>query len=673
MSKNKSEGVKVKRSIRTLIMLAFVAVLTITLALVSGGTYLKLNSTLKMNAEQETGQLTQSIDNAISSYLMHFSKTIDSVSLQESTRKASTDAIAEQSLLSLLGTTVKANPDILYFYMGTESGKMIMMPADDLGADYDPRQRDWYIAAKATKDTIWTDPYFDDTVDQMVVTACKSIYDDQGKFVGVLALDVALTSINEQTSQLRVGEKGYAILVDRNNVIISHKDSAKIGKPLETKALLEATADPNKTTIYYDYKEGNATKQKLGVIHSMAIGDWKIIATYYMDELEKEVNGLMVFTLLCGLVSLILSFILILLITSGFNKNIRKLVETMKIARTGNLSIQSNIVSKDEIGLLSQYFDETITELGQLVGNVQHVSSELTNAAQNLAATSEEVSASADEVAKTVEDIAKGAEDQALDAEKSAMTSRDLSNQFKSLNHITGNMLNSAKLLNQANQTSFDAIHNLTETNVKSNEANVMISEAVDQLSQKTQQIGGILDAISAISVQTNLLALNASIEAARAGEHGRGFAVVAEEIRKLAEESSRSADEVRLIVGNIQVDSKKTVTSMDLLKENAAAQDSSVKSVLDAFGTIGEAYSQISGHIGNIEQSVKELTVSQEIIHGNIENISAVSEQTAAAAEEVTASMDQQVSAVEEVAKSAQQLNEISTMLSKEISHFKI
>lgn len=673
MSKNKSEGVKVKRSIRTLIMLAFVVVLTITLALVSGGTYVKLNSTLKMNAEQETGQLTQSIDNAISSYLMHFSKTIDSVSLQDSTRKASTDVIAEQSLLSLLGSTVKANPDILYFYMGTESGKMIMMPADDLGADYDPRQRDWYIAAKATKDTIWTDPYFDDTVDQMVVTACKSIYDDQGKFVGVLALDVALTSINEQTSQLRVGEKGYAILVDRNNVIISHKDSAKIGKPLETKALLEATADPNKTTVYYNYKEGNATKQKLGVIHNMAIGDWKIIATYYMDELEKEVNGLMVFTLLCGLVSLILSFILILLITSGFNKNIRKLVETMKIARTGNLSIQSNIVSKDEIGLLSQYFDETITELGQLVGNVQHVSSELTNAAQNLAATSEEVSASADEVAKTVEDIAKGAEDQALDAEKSAMTSRDLSNQFKSLNQITGNMLESAKLLNQANQTSFDAIHNLTETNVKSNEANVMISEAVDQLSQKTQQIGGILDAISAISVQTNLLALNASIEAARAGEHGRGFAVVAEEIRKLAEESSRSADEVRLIVGNIQVDSKKTVTSMDLLKENATAQDSSVKSVLDAFGTIGEAYTQISGHIGNIEQSVKELTLSQEVIHGNIENISAVSEQTAAAAEEVTASMDQQVSAVEEVAKSAQQLNEISTMLSKEISHFKI
>lgn len=673
MTKLKQERVKVKRSIRTLIMIAFVIVLTTTLALVSGGTYLKLNSTFKTGAEHDTKQLTQSIDNAVTSYLMHFSRTIDTVASLDVSKQVLTNPDAEKQLLAILDKTVKSNPDILFFYLGTEQKKMIMKPDDDLGADYDPRTRDWYIAAKSQKETFWTDPYFDDTVNKMVVSACKAIYDDQGTFIGVLALDVALSTINEQTSGLKIGEQGYAIITDRNNVIISHKDPKKIGQPLETKALLEASADPNKSTVYYNYKEGNATKQKLAIIHHMKIGDWRIIATYYMNEVSKEVNGLILFTLLCGLISLILSFFLILLLTNTFTQNIRKLVEAMKIARTGDLSIRSHIVSKDEIGLLSQYFDETIMDLGKLVANVQNVSGELTNAAQNLAATSEEVSASADEVAKTVEDIAKGAEDQAMDAEKSAMTSRDLSHQFKGLNKTTQDMLQSATLLNHANQLSLGAIKNLDETNVKSNEANVMISAAVTQLSEKTEQIGGILDAISAISVQTNLLALNASIEAARAGEHGRGFAVVAEEIRKLAEESSNSADQVRLIVGNIQVDTKNTVSSMSMLKENATAQDDSVKSVLTAFSTIGEAYTQISGHIQDIELSVKNLTTSQELIHSSIENISAVSEETAAASEEVTASMDQQVNAIEEVAKSAQQLNEISSMLSQEISHFKI
>lgn len=668
-----SQGIKVKRSIRALIMIAFAIVLAFTLALVSGGTYFKLNATLKENAENQTSQLTQSIDNSVSAYLSHFSRTLDAVAGLEEAQMVLQDPAAEQKLLAVLDKTVKANPDILFFYMGTEMGKMVMKPDDDLGPDYDPRKRDWYIAGKAQTQTFWTDPYFDDSVNQMVISVCRPIKDKQGNFIGVMAIDVALSSINEQTNKLRIGEKGYPIIVDKNNIIISHKDAAKVGKPLETEALVKALADPSSNIIYYNYKEGNATKQKLGIIHRVPAFNWSIISTYYLDELQKEVNGLILFTVSCGLVALVLSFVLILLLTNQFNNNIRKLVESMKVVRTGDLSACSNIVSKDEIGLLSTYFDETIQDLGKLVSNVQNVSQELTHAAQNLAATSEEVSASADEVAKTVEDIAKGAEDQASDAERAAMTSRDLSTQFNTLNQITENMLTSAKLLNKANQDSFSAIQNLDETNVKSNEANVMISEVVTELSEKTQEIGGILDAISAISVQTNLLALNASIEAARAGEHGRGFAVVAEEIRKLAEESARSADEVRLIVGNIQVDTKKTVNSMSLLQENAQAQDESVKSVLEAFGTIGQAYGQISEHINNIEHSVRDLTANQELIHSNIENISAVSEETAAAAEEVTASMDQQVSAVEEVAKSAQQLNEISSMLNEEISHFKI
>ncbi len=681
MAKKKKEGVVVKRSIRQLIIIAFFIIITTTLILVSGSTYFKFKAFLSEKAEHDTSQLTSSIDNTVAAYLAHFSKTIDAVAALPSTKHAMADPSEAQRLISLLDSTVKANPDILFFYLGTEDGQMLMKPDDDLGADYDPRTRDWYKAAKDQKGTFWTDPYFDETVNQMVVSVCSPIFDDSNKFVGVLALDLALTSINEQTSKLKIGQQGYAIIVDKNGVIISHPTADKIGKPLTTEALKKALTDPKSDIIYYDYKEidkktnkeSNKVSQKLGVIDRMDSVSWTIIATYYMNEIEKEVDGQLFFTLFIGLISLILSIILILLFTNRFTANIKKLVETMKVARTGDLSVRSSIVSKDETGLLSQYFDETILDLSKLVSNVKSVSSDLTQAAQNLAATSEEVSASADEVAKTVEDIAKGAEDQASDAEQAAITSRDLSIQFKSLNEITAEMLSSAKLLKEANETSLGAIKNLDETNEKSNEANAMISNVVFQLNQKTEQIGGILDAISAISVQTNLLALNASIEAARAGEHGRGFAVVAEEIRKLAEESANSADEVRQIVGNIQTDSRKTVSSMELLKEHATAQDASVKDVLSAFDTITEAYQQISTHIGNIDESVHSLTANQEIIHGNIENISAVSEETAAASEEVTASMDQQVSAVEEVARSAQQLNEISSMLNDEISQFKI
>ena len=181
------------------------------------------------------------------------------------------------------------------------------------------------------------------------------------------------------------------------------------------------------------------------------------------------------------------------------------------------------------------------------------------------------------------------------------------------------------------------------------------------------------MDSISAISVQTNLLALNASIEAARAGEHGRGFAVVAEEIRKLAEQSTVAADEVKRIVSNIQQDGSESVKSMSMLKNISEKQNEAVKKVIYAFETIKKAYEMISSNIGHIGDAVSGVNEDKERIVSSIENISAVSEETAAASEEVTSSMDQQSYAVEEVAKAAQHLNQISIRLGEEISKFRI
>lgn len=670
---NLNNQLKVKLSIRTVLMSGFFIVLAVTLLIISGGAFIKFKGIMELNTEKNIQVLTEEIESSVSTYLSHYTKSIDTLALSSDVIHILQQPELTPNLLNRLDQLVKTDPDILFFYMGTENGQMLMKPDDDLGPDYNPRERDWYKFAKTQKGTVWTEPYFDETVSQMVVSACRAVYDEQGQLVGVIALDLALDAINQNVNKLKIGEKGYMVLLDSNNVIISHHDPKKVGTPLETKALLDALTTPENKTITYQYEEDGKTNKKLGVIRYTAENNWRIIGTYYLDEIDKEVFGFITFIGICGLCALILSIIIISFFTNRFSGNIKHLARSMQIARTGDLSVRSSVKSKDEIGLLSKFFDETIADLGDLVSNVQGVSSELTLAAQNLAATSEEVSASADEVAKTVEDIAKGAEDQANDAEASAGTSRDLSIQVSQLEQITKAMLNAAKSLNTANQTSYEAIQNLNLTNEHSNAANVQIGQSVSELSLKTSEISGILDAISAISVQTNLLALNASIEAARAGEHGRGFAVVAEEIRKLAEASAQSADEVRGIVGNIIADSKKTVSHMETLKNNTEAQNLSVTDVYNAFNTIGSAYDEIAIHINGIENSVNQLSISQEHIHSSIENISAVSEETAAAAEEVTASMDQQVFAVEEVAKAAQRLNEISSHLNQQISHFKI
>ncbi|HSN67307.1 MAG TPA: methyl-accepting chemotaxis protein, partial [Fusibacter sp.] len=250
---------------------------------------------------------------------------------------------------------------------------------------------------------------------------------------------------------------------------------------------------------------------------------------------------------------------------------------------------------------------------------------------------------------------------------------RSLSDKFDKLNQYTKDMIRSADETGRAYDDGISSVSELNERNSESITANEDIESVIHQLNDRTIEIGAILDSISAISVQTNLLALNASIEAARAGEHGRGFAVVADEIRKLAEQSSNAAEQVKIIVSNIQKDGADSVKSMSELKQISEKQNAAVLKVISAFETIKKAYEMISANIGSIGQAVTGVNQDKEMIVSSIENISAVSEETAAASEEVTASMDQQTFAVDEVAKAAQDLNQISIQLSQEISKFKI
>ncbi len=291
----------------------------------------------------------------------------------------------------------------------------------------------------------------------------------------------------------------------------------------------------------------------------------------------------------------------------------------------------------------------------------------------NLAASSEEASASAEEVSRTVEEIAKGASDQATDSEKGVQIAMSLSTKFTHLNERTVEMISSTEKVVEANVHGTEAISDLKAKTKQTADETEELGKVIGELDGKTQSIGAILDSISAIAVQTNLLALNASIEAARAGEHGKGFAVVAEEIRKLAEESSTAADEIRDITTTIMADSAKTVESMKGVNEIAQEQSEAVENVDGSFTTISTSIGSIVSEIQKIKGSVEELTADKDQIVHAIENISAVSEETAAASEEVSASMDQQSAAVGEVANAAETLNEISLELNNEIDKFKV
>ncbi len=661
------------KSLTARILGLLIAVVVVSQVLVGAGVYWRVSELIRDQRVRSAEDLSDQIAISIDNYLAGYEGIIRALGEQRALREIMTTEGAQADLLETFEGFVEQNPGIFFLYMGTEDGRMLMKPDDDLGPDYDPRVRDWYVAAKEAGTFIWTDPYFDDTVDQMMISACQPVYDPSGRFVGVVAADLTLDTLSAQTRDFRIGDKGYPVVVDRFGTIMTHPDAGKIGTALEIPALGQALASGSESGVEYTEVEGDVTEKKYGALSRIEGVHWTVISSLYYEEIEADLLRVLMIIVLVSLVTIVLSVIAVQLVTRRFKSQIGQLVETMRRARTGDLDVRSAIDSDDEIGVLSHYFDETIAELGKLVGEIKRVASGLSDASENLASTSEEVSASADEVAHTVDEIARGAQDQAGDAEEGARIADSLSQRFETLGETTEAMLAITGSSEEAYREGIGAVEHLGAKNRDAMSANAEIERVILQLNERTEAIGGILDAIASISEQTNLLALNASIEAARAGEHGRGFAVVAEEIRKLAEESAESADRVREIVGLIQTDGSSSVSSMGALKRIASEQDHAVQNVVTAFGTIREAYDAIAAKIALIGSAVGEVDGERERIVVSIGNISAVSEETAAASEEVSASMDQQTRAVEEVAKAAQELNRISRDLGGAIDRFQV
>jgi len=313
------------------------------------------------------------------------------------------------------------------------------------------------------------------------------------------------------------------------------------------------------------------------------------------------------------------------LITRSITKPLNEAVILTNKVSEGDLTVNLEAGSSNEIGQLITSLKNMTEKLKKLIGDI-------TSASNNIASASQELSASSEQMSKGVTEQSGRATQIATATNEMSQTVVDVA---KNASTIASSATETAKVAKEGEdivEKSVQEVKAIADT--VNDSAKVMAA-----LGERSKQIGDIVNVIKDIADQTNLLALNAAIEAARAGEQGRGFAVVADEVRKLAERTAKATSEIGDMIGAIQEEMEKAVTSMENgTKRVEVGVEFSAKAG-EALRVIVGSVSELQSMVQQIATSTEEMSTASEQISGDIEMISNVSKETAVSSNQVSQS----------------------------------
>ena len=395
------------------------------------------------------------------------------------------------------------------------------------------------------------------------------------------------------------------------------------------------------------------------------------IPTKELDEIHSDfIRTIAVATILLLVVVGAISWFVI----GKVVKQLEGLVGHMGEMSQGNLRLEPlPVTSGDEIGLMSKEFNVMLKNLRGLITQMANSAEQVAASSEELTASSQQAAEAATHVAQTVIEVAGGMDKQ-LTSVDSAKQNIDAA--FIDINAMTEKAAvvteNTEQMAGAADHGS-ELMHNAMDKMNGIEQSVANSAEVVKKLGENSKQIGQIVESISAIADQTNLLALNAAIEAARAGEAGRGFSVVAEEVRKLAEQSQQSAEEIKNRIAVIQGDTEDAVVAMQAGTNEVALGTQAIREVGEQFQDITARVASIKSEMVEINDEVQKVSKGMQSIVTAMDTIDEVSRSTSEETQSISAAAEEQSASSEEIASASHSLADLATELQAATGKFKV
>jgi methyl-accepting chemotaxis protein len=429
---------------------------------------------------------------------------------------------------------------------------------------------------------------------------------------------------------------------------------------------------------------------------------WSIMIVSALSNILKDVHELTIFTIILGIVSIMLVALVIYFVLGRVTKPIVSVADTLKDIAEGEGDLTHTIIvhSKDEVGDLAKYFNETLEKIKLLVINIKNEGHALSGIGDDLASNMNQTASAIMQITANIKSLKERMINQSASVTETNATMEQITTNINKLNDHVERQTASVAQSSSAIEEMLANIQSVTGTLIRNTENVKSLTSASDvgrsglqkvatdiqEIAKESEGLLEINSVMQNIASQTNLLSMNAAIEAAHAGETGKGFAVVADEIRKLAENSSKQSKNISVVLKKIKSSIDQIIISTNTVLKEFEAIDTGVRTVADQEENIrhameeqGEGSKQILEAISQVNEitqqvkggSTEMLEGSKEIIReaGNLEK----------ATQEMTGGINEMATGTEQINTAIHRVNELSvknkeniSMLMKEVSRFK-
>jgi len=448
----------------------------------------------------------------------------------------------------------------------------------------------------------------------------------------------------------------------------------KLGQPAFHVKGVQEMMKTKKITFTKPYKDDYGTW--LTVLYPIQDESGNIFAYMGMDfdasVILQGQKDLLKYTCLALVAILLLVLTIQYIFTRRTFAPVKDLMHALDRLSQGDFSVRLE-AGQSELGQVNAKFNSTVAHMNELVSTIKAVSTQSAEQARVLFTASEENHKTSTDITNHIEEISDKVSMQSKSITESVTSLEEINSGVSTIAGSTSALSDASVQMKEQSELGGENINKVMKQMDSIRESVQHSVASIEQLRKRSGEIEEIVQVITQISAQTHLLSLNASIEAARAGEEGKGFAVVANEVKKLAEESGKSAEKIADLVHYIQNETMTAVQAISEGERNVQAGINVVKETGELFYSILDATDSITSQIQEVSAATEEMVAETEQITATIRQIAVLAERNADVSEYIKNSALEQRSSAGKIVDSAESLNEISGKLEHMVEELKI